>query len=234
VSTTRRNCTLAADAVYRVGGNFQKETDTLYRFAGVRKMKSYEANKQNISLNPEQYPHQIRPTSSEFKYETTKRPTSGQTSPDTGVKPIPATLPHYHIASLLQYVYGLRISEVLSIRNGDVSEDGFVLIKGKKGSNDRVVYEPLLLHLTNPNPIFDKTLLFPFSYSQYRRVCLKYGIYIKPTGKRKKMIITHLFRHNRIKKIYKLTELSLPETKRFTGQKNNISAMHYINSLKEK
>ncbi len=127
----------------------------------------------------------------------------------------------------------MRISEVLSILNGDITNEGFVLIKGKKGSNNRIIHSQALLELKHPNPIYDKAQVFPFSYAQYRRVCLRYGISLEPEGNRKRRIITHLYRHNRIKMIYKLVSNDIKDTLKFTGQKNNRSALHYINTIKE-
>lgn len=45
----------------------------------------------------------------------------------------------YYIAHL-QFVYGLRISEVLNIQHHHISRQGFVLIKSRKGSQDRIVF----------------------------------------------------------------------------------------------
>ena len=193
-------------------------------------MLQSEAMKQNITLNPPHNPHQDRSKSSEFTCNTNISGDESTSNTDTTIPIIPASLHLYHIVSIIQYIYGLRISEVLSIRNGDVTKDGFVLISGKKGSNNRIIYTPELLPIIHPNPLYEKTLIFPFSYSQYRRVCLLHGIYLKPTGSRKRKIVSHLYRHNRLKAIYNLTGEDLKQTKQFSGQKNNISALHYIKS----
>ncbi|MDV7402936.1 hypothetical protein RZS08_66545, partial [Arthrospira platensis SPKY1] len=43
----------------------------------------------------------------------------------------------------LLVLHGLRISEVLRIKGEDISERGYIKIKGSKGSYDRIVYGPV-------------------------------------------------------------------------------------------
>lgn len=188
------------------------------------------ALKNNTLLAGSNSPYEARPQSSEFKEETENLNNKAPQGTGTHPTPLPASLRLYHIVSSLQYLYGLRVSELLCLKQEDITTDGFCLIAGRKGSNNRIVQSDLLVSIKHPDPKYKKALLFPFSYKQYYSVLKRYGIHIPPSGKRKRSIVSHAYRHNRIKQIFRLSKDDLKVTKNYSGQKNNISALHYINS----
>lgn len=188
------------------------------------------ALKNNTLLAGSDSPYQSRPKSSENKEERIHSLVPEDKVDDTCPMPLPTSLRLYHIVSRLQYLYGLRVSELLSLKQKDLTDDGFCLIIGKKGSNNRVIQSDLLLSIKHPNAKYKEALLFPFSYKQYYRVLKRYGVQILPTGKRVRSIVSHAYRHYRIKRVFTLTGDDLKATKNYSGQKNNISALHYINS----
>lgn len=112
-------------------------------------------------------------------------------------------LGNYYYLFLLQYYSGCRITEALSISVTDISSEGLVLIKGLKGSNDRVIT------VTELQPLFTKSLrngIDPF-YSMNRftayRLLKNIGVQ-KLKSNRKRESVTHVFRDEHSKSIRKI------------------------------
>lgn len=99
----------------------------------------------------------------------------------------------YFIASL-QYGFGLRISEVLEISPYDITSTGHVKVKGKKGSNERMIFSDILRSYFVDCKI---RKIYPFNgidrfyvYRSYK----KFGL-SRRFGSNKNSSVTHLFRH---------------------------------------
>lgn len=193
-------------------------------------MKQTETTAKYNILGQIPNPHQIRGKSTEFKDEPTNTGETPVSHLYTTLGIIPPTAGQSHIISMLQYIYGIRVSEALNITNEDIDNNGFIFIKGKKGSENRIIYLKEILPYKTNKPHLRKAKVFTISYKQYYRVCRKYNIVIPITKGRKRDIVTHAYRHNRIKDIFELAKNNLKDTKRFTGQKHNKSTLHYINS----
>ncbi len=89
---------------------------------------------------------------------------------------------------------GCRVSEVLTINSASISPQGRVMIKGKKGSNDRIIHPitiaPQMIKLRKRNgPIFAEISRFHV-YRAFRSVGLSHIF-----DGRSKASVTHLFRH---------------------------------------
>jgi integrase len=95
----------------------------------------------------------------------------------------------------LLFFYGLRISEVLRIKQYDIKSTGHILIKGLKGSNDRLIqpkyyYEFWLNGAYGFLPLGDT-----YSRFYYYRLFRRLGIGQKFNGNTNTSV-THYFRHN--------------------------------------
>lgn len=95
------------------------------------------------------------------------------------------------------YVTGARASEVLDIRVGDLFPDrSSVLIRGKKGSRDRVMRMPewLMLRVLSLGSCVDTGRVFPISYQRFYQIWCEY----RPVGKR-----LHSLRHTFAMNVYR-------------------------------
>lgn len=90
---------------------------------------------------------------------------------------------------------GCRISEVLRLRNGQVQPNGLAWVAGSKGSRGRLLF--LGLCPEDARQIANspaKAPLFPVSYIQVWRACVKYGFASKIQG-HKHLAVTHAGRY---------------------------------------
>lgn len=125
----------------------------------------------------------------------------------------------------LMYLYGLRISEVLSIKSTDVSTIGHIKIRSKKGSNFRVItslYFPSYWSLE-----FRLSLPLSDYYSRFYfyRLFKKMGYYQKLSG-HNNFSVTHYFRHRLVTDL-KSQGFSLQDIKDFLGHKSIKSTEYY-------
>lgn len=128
---------------------------------------------------------------------------------------------------MLQMYSGCRISEILDICPGDISRLGKILIKGKKGSNDKWIDIPcdkeyFLKCRTYDIMPFEGISRF-FVYREYK----KRGIGIK-VGKTGKKAVTHMFRHL-MGKIQEDEGFDINSTKKALGHKSIKSTNYYRN-----
>lgn len=125
----------------------------------------------------------------------------------------------------LQFLYGLRISEVLNIENSDVSESGYIKIKGLKNSNSRIVRPVNYMHFWISTgrhllPIKNTYSRFYF-YRKYKEL----GLNVKYAG-RVNNSVTHLFRHEVVNELQKSFN-EIGTTQKFIGHKNVKNTMRY-------
>lgn len=121
--------------------------------------------------------------------------------------------------------HGCRISEVLRISPNDVLQNGYIKIKGLKGSNDRLVYpyhnSKYWLHaLKNTLPIGPTYSRFYF-YRLFKRL----GLYELNVGKKNKSV-THSFRHKLLQS-FNSENIDIENRKNFIGHKSIKSTKHY-------
>lgn len=125
----------------------------------------------------------------------------------------------------MQFLYGLRISEVLNIESSDVSKAGYIKIKGLKNSNSRIV-RPVnymdfwVYRCKHLLPIVNTYSRFYF-YRKYKEL----GLSLKYAG-RVNNSVTHLFRHEVVNELQRsFNEIST--TQKFIGHKNIKNTMRY-------
>ena len=135
----------------------------------------------------------------------------------------------WHISLVVHLLadYGLRVSEALSIKATDITSNGQIIIKGSKGSSNRLIvineYRDRLIDLRNSsfNPIndIDRFVIYrvlkkwsingEFSYGSKNAVC-------------------HQFRYNFAKDIQSVTN-DLNETAKLIGHKSSSNTAIYVN-----
>lgn len=125
----------------------------------------------------------------------------------------------------LQYLYGLRISEVLNIDKSDILPSGNIRIKGAKRSNDRIVtpsrYMDFWLNATS--------LFLPicrlYSRFWFYRKFKELGLYSK-YGSNINNSVTHSLRHEKVLELKSnLNDTKLSQS--FIGHKSINSTVHY-------
>lgn len=125
----------------------------------------------------------------------------------------------------MQFLYGLRISEVLNIENSDVSKSGYIKIRGLKNSNSRIV-RPVnymdfwVYRCKHLLPIVNTYSRFYF-YRKYKEL----GLSVKYAG-RLNNSVTHLFRHEVVNELQKSFN-EIGTTQKFIGHKNVKNTMRY-------
>lgn len=130
---------------------------------------------------------------------------------------------------MLQLVSGARISEVLNVRSQDIVNSQQVIIRGLKGSRDRLItllFESDYLkmcYITKRQPFagLDRFKMYRF----YKR----YGIVLRTkSGTNNK--VTHRLRYDYILKIQSFTH-NIDSTADLVGHKSTHSTSHYLSNL---
>lgn len=125
----------------------------------------------------------------------------------------------------LQYMYGLRVSEVLSIKHNDLKSNNAIIIKGKKGSSPRIIHVSFnqsyinrcRLNNVHPFPTYNRFYL--------HREYIKLGFTYKSKNS-KKMSTTHSFRHKVIQKL-RNENVDAETLQLFIGHKNQKNTNNY-------
>jgi site-specific recombinase XerD len=129
----------------------------------------------------------------------------------------------------LQLIFGLRISESLSITGNDVMPNGTIKVKGAKHSNDRfvfpILYQNFWLHLKNTQYLIPKS----FNRFYFYRIYKKFGIY-SVLGSNTNASVTHVIRYLFILGILQHGE-TIENVQRLIGHKSVKSTQHYISNL---
>ncbi len=133
---------------------------------------------------------------------------------------------------LLMAMTGCRVSEALSIRVHEISNDGRVRLKGLKGSNDRIVHESevskYLIYCKsigkNPFQTFDRFFVYRYLKS------LGIGQHFNDNQRKS---VTHIFRHLAIEDMQTI-DPDLQATKRAIGHKSVKNTEHYAKPEKRR
>lgn len=130
----------------------------------------------------------------------------------------------------LQFLYGLRISEVLNITYSDIKYNGSILVKGLKGSNDRIVvpvkFMVYWINFKKHKLVISKS----FNRFYFYRLYKKKGVYDSLFSKSNKSV-THIMRYNYIIQLIKTGE-NIEQIQQLIGHKSINSTIYYVNSLK--
>lgn len=135
------------------------------------------------------------------------------------------------IVIMLLYTYGLRISEVLSIRFNDISETGTILIHPKKGSEVRLVSGHIFTDWILKHKGLLNSGLENRNRWYYYRLFKKLGITKKMVGN-ENYATTHVFRYMFVAEIKKRSGDSLT-TQKIVGHKSQKSTVLYENKIKK-
>lgn len=114
--------------------------------------------------------------------------------------------------------YGLRISEVLSIKSTDISKDGTIIIRPFKGSQPRFISALQFSEWLSDNRLFFESQIRYRNRWYYYRLFKRLGIYKKMTGN-VNYSTTHVFRYAFIAKI-KALSADLETSACIIGHKN--------------
>ena len=125
----------------------------------------------------------------------------------------------------IMYNYGLRISEVLSINSSCINNRNQILVKGLKGSNNRLVVPVLYADYWKKVKMYNIDLHSSPGRFYYYRLFKKLGFSSLSAGNQKKSV-THSFRHNFVTEIVKETG-NIETAKELIGHKNSNSTKYY-------
>lgn len=128
------------------------------------------------------------------------------------------------IIYLIQKRFALRISETLSITYKNITSKGSVVVKGLKGSNDKLVYLPELCNWFIECRVNKVDPFYGLSRFAVYRIYKKFNVnYEENYGN--KIAVTHGFRYKKVREIKEIeNDLSLSSI--VLGHKN-INSTHY-------
>lgn len=129
----------------------------------------------------------------------------------------------------LQFLYGLRIAEVLAITYADVTVLGHIKVKGLKGSGDRIVYPVSFREFWQKVRMSKLTFSKGYNRWYFYRLYKKFGVY-EILGNNKKMSVTHVLRYNYILSLLN-SGMNTIEIQEVIGHKQLESTLHYVNKL---
>jgi site-specific recombinase XerD len=131
----------------------------------------------------------------------------------------------------LQMLYGLRISEVLSIKYTNISFDGSIVVQGLKGSGTRYVhplkYVDFWLYFRQSKQVIPSYCNRFYFYRIYK----KKGIFLTMRGN-KKSSVTHFVRYLYIAKMLN-EKIDLQSIQKVVGHKSINSTISYVNKLQK-
>lgn len=125
----------------------------------------------------------------------------------------------------LQLLYGLRITEVLSIGAIDIARNGLIFVRGKKGSQDRYIYSQRFSNYVMFCKVNNVARLCDYSRFYFYRLYKKLGLYFKFPGYENNSV-THFFRHALLLQ-QKADGISTENSKKFIGHKSINSTKIY-------
>ena len=121
--------------------------------------------------------------------------------------------------------FGLRVGEVLRIKETDILTTKQIRIRGEKGSEDRFVtplyFADVWFSRKSRMPVFLRNISRFYLY----RICKRYGFYYEVLGKGNNKV-THYFRYLYFAKL-KLNNLTEKERAKAVGHKNVKSQNYY-------
>jgi len=133
----------------------------------------------------------------------------------------------HYVAAKLQFIHGMRFSDIKSIKHKDILSCGLIRVVTTKGNTERIVYFPDILTLKSYDKVNDDVIVFAFSYRQYSSALRRAGFYKYLGSERKKLTITHLFRHNRFNELMHLFDVTTESLTAYTGHKSKRSLNYY-------
>ena len=129
------------------------------------------------------------------------------------------------IVMLLLLAYGLRISEVLNIRKGDINSTGTIIVRGKKGSDDRLISALQFSEWIYKNRLSFTSILEYRNRWYYYRLFKRLDIHKQMTGN-KNTSVTHVFRYAFVADVKAMTG-DTDKTAKIVGHKNRLNTKRY-------
>lgn len=134
-------------------------------------------------------------------------------------------LGHYTPLFIFMAASGCRISEALDIRHWEISSNGSVLLRGKKGSDNRwIAPNDSKAYLLKCKSL-DQDPFSSLNVYSARRHLIRAGVYIQKSG-RKNLTMTGIFRELFAKEVRSIN-LGDIEVSKFIGHKSNSNAKFY-------
>jgi len=129
----------------------------------------------------------------------------------------------------LQFLYGLRISEVLNIHYSDILPNGSIRIKGLKNSNNRIVF-PIQMRSFWFRFLMSESIP-PRSYNRFYfyRLYKKLGLY-QLSSSNQNASVTHMLRYTYIAQLLEAGE-TIDSIRQLIGHKNINSTIHYLKTI---
>lgn len=135
------------------------------------------------------------------------------------------SLPEKMLTELIA-LNGLRVSEALSVESKCITQDGRILIKGGKGSSDRICFSREYVEEWKRKRLNSAWNVRYISRYRMYRLFKKYDITWKEIN-HKKTSVTHAFRKLAARDVY-LNEKNLVNITTALGHKSKKSAKHYV------
>jgi len=128
-----------------------------------------------------------------------------------------------------QMIYGLRVGEILSIKNKDFLSNGLIHINGSKKSNDRFIYIPELLKYHNAAKNFRDYKVFILSYQAYYKQLKKIGFSFPRERKNSNNIVSHACRKHVFNYVLDELDIDINSQQNFSGHKSLEGLQYYKN-----
>ena len=132
------------------------------------------------------------------------------------------------VISRLQFLFGLRISEALSILGSDIDRYGRIVVQGQKGSSSRLVVDTELIKFWLSRRLLLSQPVFTVNRFYVYRVYCKVGLKSEIEGS-KYNAVTHYPRHLFVKQMQKSTN-DIEETRLLVGHKKSSNTKRYLKS----
>lgn len=134
----------------------------------------------------------------------------------------------FKLLAIAQVALSCRVSEVLSLRAGDIAPSGLCIVRARKGSQTRVGFCPQLLPYVSLDDRRNNRKIFgSISYGQYRRALIEAGARdIEDSGARR--AITNIFRRLAARTAARLSEGDLQCARHTLGHKSAVNTLTYI------
>lgn len=126
----------------------------------------------------------------------------------------------------LQYLYALRINEVLNIDYYNIFPAGQILIKSEKGSNNRIVIPVLFRETWFGKTRTDLPLSRIYNRFYFYRLYKRLGFYAKYKDN-SNYSVTHFFRHELIEQLQK-SGMTKEDIQLFTAHKSTGGLASYV------
>ena len=136
------------------------------------------------------------------------------------------------LAIELLFSFGARISEVLNITGTDILPNNQILLKGLKGSNNRIIYSSFFTEYIKRFKGYQIKLFNGFDRFYIYRTLKKHNIFI-PAIHSNRNKVTHAFRSNYVNLLYDQTH-DISTVSSIIGHKVKKNTVIYLNEKNKK